>query len=883
MQYIRTAAIIQLLLGNIGRPGGGILALRGHASIQGSTDMPTLYDLLPGYLPMPKAGHDATSREYLANNALELGWWSEFPKYAVSLLKAWCGEHATGDERLVLRLPAATDRRPLPHGDRRRHGGRQGPRATSSWARTRSSDRCTAGCSAKGLREARVAGRARLRAHRDRGVLASDGSRRRVRDIDRGVLLPRRRRTRRRTARYTNTQRLLQWHHKAVEPPGDCRSELWFMYHLGRRLRALYAARPMRRTRRCSQLTWDYPTVGTARGARRRTRSCRRSTATRVADGSARRRLHRAEGRRVDARAAAGSTPAATRTASTRRARRKPAAEQTGSRPSGAGHGRRTAGSCTTAASADPDGKPWSERKAYVWWDDEQGKWTGHDVPDFIADRPPSYRPSRGRAGTDDDRRRRPVHHAGGRRGWLYAPDRAASTARCRRTTSRRSRPFDNLLYAQQCNPARMEWRRRDNPYHRPFGDPRYPYVITTYRLTEHHTAGGMSRWLPWLSELQPEMFCEVSPELAAERGLRNGGWATITTARAEIECRVLVTERIAAAADAEADASSPDRASVPLVGTAWSTGDTVNELIALVADPNVSIQESKALTADIRPGRTARRNAEPRLRWPPDESRSPQRAGTGRVLHRHDALHRVQGVRGGVQAVEPVARRRAACSPACRTTTPCISARRPGATSRSSSGRMVENTQFSWLMMSDVCKHCERAACLDACPTGSIIRTEFDTVFVQPDICNGCGYCVSACPFGVIDRREDDGRAWKCTLCYDRLDAGMTPACAKACPTESIQFGDLDELRARAGDRVASCTTPVSPRRTSTARARPEQPGTDGLNAFFLLTTGRRSTTCRRTRSRPRKTVSRSWRSMAAASAVMGLTALVSVLGRRR
>ena len=107
------------------------------------------------------------------------------------------------------------------------------------------------------------------------------------------------------------------------------------------------------------------------------------------------------------------------------------------------------------------------------------------------------------------------------------------------------------------------------------------------------------------------------------------------------------------------------------------------------------------------------------------------------------------------------------------------------------------------WLMSSDVCKHCTSAACLEVCPTGSLIRTEFGTVVVQQDICNGCGYCVPACPFGVIDRREEDGRVWKCTLCYDRLKDGLTPACAKACPTESIQFGPLLELRTRAEQRV--------------------------------------------------------------------------------
>jgi formate dehydrogenase iron-sulfur subunit len=150
--------------------------------------------------------------------------------------------------------------------------------------------------------------------------------------------------------------------------------------------------------------------------------------------------------------------------------------------------------------------------------------------------------------------------------------------------------------------------------------------------------------------------------------------------------------------------------------------------------------------------------------------------------------------------------------------------------------GRTMDapRSDFRWLMMSNVCKHCTHAACLDVCPTGSLFRTEFGTVVVQEDICNGCGYCIPACPYGVIDQRKDDGRAWKCTMCYDRIGDGLTPACAKACPTESIQYGELDELHARAKHRVEK----LHEQGVDSARLYGENPndGVGGDGAFFLL-----------------------------------------------
>ena len=186
-----------------------------------------------------------------------------------------------------------------------------------------------------------------------------------------------------------------------------------------------------------------------------------------------------------------------------------------------------------------------------------------------------------------------------------------------------------------------------------------------------------------------------------------------------------------------------------------------------------------------------------------------------------------------------------------------------------------LRGDDFRWLMSSDVCKHCTHAACLDVCPTGAIFRTEFGTVVVQEDVCNGCGYCVPACPYGVLDKREDDGRIFKCTLCYDRLDVGQEPACAKACPTDSIQFGELDVLRERAGERVET----LHEAGVIEARLYGHDPkdGVGGDGAFFLLLDepevyGLPPDPVVTTRDLPRM-----WKSVAVASAALLAAAAVS------
>ncbi|HZF74762.1 MAG TPA: 4Fe-4S dicluster domain-containing protein [Acetobacteraceae bacterium] len=191
---------------------------------------------------------------------------------------------------------------------------------------------------------------------------------------------------------------------------------------------------------------------------------------------------------------------------------------------------------------------------------------------------------------------------------------------------------------------------------------------------------------------------------------------------------------------------------------------------------------------------------------------------------------------------------------------------------------------QSNWLMMSDVCKHCDPAPCLEACPTGAIFRTEFDTVVVQQDICNGCGYCVPACPFGVVELSKEDGKAHKCTLCYDRLKGGLEPACAKACPTDSIQFGVVEDLVERAEARVASLQKAGQDK--AYVYGAPGTPGATGgirrLNAFFVLAERPEHYNLPPAPSRPARNARPAFLSGLATMAGLAAAALLLGVGRR-
>ncbi len=608
VQYIRTAAILQLLLGNIGRPGGGILALRGHASIQGSTDIPTLYNLLPGYIPMPHAHGNADLNNFVRAESTHKGYWGDMRSYIVSLLKAWWGGAARPENDFCFdHLPRLTEGHStyetiVAQMEGRCHGYfllGENPAVGSADAK------------------AQRMGMANLDwlVVRDFSLTESatwwkDGP-----EIESGELatadigtevffLPAAAHTEK-DGSFTNTQRLLQWHFQAVEPAGDARSELWFTYHLGRIIRDKLAGSDRERDRPVLDLTWDYPTKGPT--AEPEAEAVLAEIGGFDAGGNP---LSTYEQLAEDGSTACGCWIycGAYADGVNQTARRKPAAEQDWVASEWAWAWPLNRRILYNRASADPDGRPWSDRKAYLWWDAGSGRWTGYDVPDFKGTRPPDYVPDPEATGPDALSGVDAFVMQADGKAWLYAPSGLTDGPLPTHYEPQES-PFDNPLYTQQRNPVRQILRHpysRYQPSGTQPGSELFPYVTTTYRLTEHHTAGGMSRWQPYLAELQPEMFCEVSPELAAERGLDHLGWATIVSARAAIEARVIVTDRLAPLTVA---GRTLHQVGLPYH---WgpngaSTGDAANELSGMSLDPNVHIQEVKALACDIRPGRRPR------------------------------------------------------------------------------------------------------------------------------------------------------------------------------------------------------------------------------------------------------------------------------------
>ena len=591
VQVIRTAAILQLLLGNIGRPGGGIMALRGHATIQGSTDIATLYDILPGYIPMPdvEKGHD-TWRDYIETETAETGWWSNLPKYAASLMKAWYGAAFDPEEgRIFDHFPRISgDHSYYPTLLDMKDGEVKGSFVFGQ-------NLAVGGPHAKLARNAlrSLDWLVVLDAYEIEtvGVWKLDGVA--PEDCGTEVFLMPSGLVAEKDGSFTQTQRMLQWHDKAVEPPDQARSDAWFVFHLGRRIKQLYESSSDPRDKLIQAMTWDYPMEGEYDEPNMES-ILREVSGYNVADGSPVSGFAALE---EDGSTACGgwiySGVYANGVNSARR--REPGPDWGWAWPMN----RRI---LYNRASADPEGRPWSEEKKYVWWDEEREEWVGDDVPDFQADKPPGYRPSENAKGVDAIPGDGPFIMNGDGKGWLFAPvglEDGPLPVHYEPVES----PVPNLLYDDvQYDPAVRTFDRPDNPYNKPM-DPRYPHVVTTYRLTEHHTSGAMSRWNPWLSELQPELFCEISPELARETGVNNTGWVTVTTSRGKIHCKALVSDRI--------PVYDFDGRKIHTIGLPYHwgpngvvKGDVVNDLVGISLEANVAIHEAKAFTANLEAGK---------------------------------------------------------------------------------------------------------------------------------------------------------------------------------------------------------------------------------------------------------------------------------------
>jgi formate dehydrogenase major subunit len=601
-QMISCCALLQLLLGNVGRPGGGILALRGHATIQGSTDIPTLFNLLPGYMPMPAAiaGHDSLDT-YIGMLTPETGFWHNMPKFIVSLLKAWYGEAATAENGYAFDLV------PKLNGD-----------YSFEQMLPMMKDGVIKGLFCMGMNPAVGGQNTRLAREglanldwlviRDPYEIESAAFWYDSPEVRNGDIRPEDIKTEiffmppavtpEKDGSYTNTQRLVQWHDKAVDPPGDCRSEPWFLYHLGLRLKELYKDDDTPKGQQIRALTWDYPTVGPQNDPELE-RVVAEINGYTVADGKL---ISGFSDLQDDGSTACGcwiySGIMPEEGVNMSRNRK-------GSEGAALGWGfswPKNIRLLYNRASADLEGKPWSERKKWIWWDEDEGRWTGYDVPDCDETKPPDAPPRDDASGTDAHGGDSPFQLMADGKGWLFSAS-GLQDGPLPTHYEPWETPIRNLLYPERTHsPVVEDIPRPDNPYHE-IGDPRFPYVITTYRLTEHHTAGGMSRWLPWLAELQPEGFVEISPELASEHGVDNGDWVTLTTLRGEVEAKALVTDRM--------QPLTIDGRTMHQVGMPWhfgwggiATGDIANDLSALIEDPNSKIHEGKSFTCNLRKGR---------------------------------------------------------------------------------------------------------------------------------------------------------------------------------------------------------------------------------------------------------------------------------------
>ena len=596
-QLIRTSAILQLLLGNMGRPGGGIMALRGHATIQGSTDIATLYNILPGYVAIPDANktHN-TWKEYLETETAHTGWWSNFPKYATSIMKAWYGDAATPENDFLfdkfVRINGDHSYYPTIMAMKDKEEG-LGVEGAFVFGQNFAVGGPHARLARDGLRNLDYLVVLDAFDIETSGVWKLDGVDPKTVGVE--VFFMPAALVAEKDGTFTQTQRMVQWHDKSVDPPDDARSDAWFVYHLGRRIKELYKDSTDPRDKLIQAMTWDYGTEGD-REEPIIDNVLREINGYTVAD---REPINSFVKLKEDGTTACGAWIYCGIYANgENQAKNREFGEAPHSKWGWAWPLNRRV--LYNRASADPSGKPWSERKKLVWWDEEQEKWDGIDVPDFEPAKHPDYRAKPSATGQAAISGNSPFIVNADGKGWLFAPGGLKDGPLPVHYEPLES-PVQNIMYKQQFDPGVKKYDRPDNPYNKPM-DPRYPYSITTYRLTEHHTTGAMSRWIPWLGELQPESFAEISTELAAEKGIENLDEVTVITSRGKLHTKALVTDRI--------PVYDFDGQKLHTIGLPYHfgpnglvTGGFVNDLMPVSLEANVSIHEAKAFTCNMEKG----------------------------------------------------------------------------------------------------------------------------------------------------------------------------------------------------------------------------------------------------------------------------------------